>query len=147
MEVMTKDLAIGSTVEKRVAAVAVTLFTLAFWLVIATFPRFFLFNPFDTEDTLFRFEQIISTFAWITYASLPVLFSWLRTINSRPTKLLYLISAGLWPLSVLAIQITMAARGFGFYLYLASYPILAFTDIIAPLAMIAISKEVVINKK
>jgi hypothetical protein len=143
---MINGLAIRSIVEKRVAAVAVTLFTVAFWLVIATFPGFFLFNPLETKDTLFRFEQLISTFAWAAFAILPMLFSWLRFLNSRSTEPLYLVAAGLWPLSVLAIQITMAVRGFGFYSYLADYPILAFTDIITPLGMIAISKAVFIPK-
>ena len=139
---MTNDLAIRSIVEKRVAAFAVTLFTIGFWLVIATFPDFFLFNPFDTTDPVFRVEQVISTIAWIVYATLPLLFAWVRTINSKSTQLLFLAAVGLWPLSILMIQSTMAVRGYGFYSYLSTYPILGFTDLIAPLAFIAMAKAV-----
>jgi hypothetical protein len=139
---MTNDLAIRSIVEKRVAAFAVTLFTIGFWLVIATFPDFFLFNPFDTTDPVFRVEQVISTIAWIVYGTLPLLFAWVRTINSKSTQLLFLAAVGLWPLSILMIQTTMAVRGYGFYSYLSTYPILGFTDLIAPLAFIAMAKAV-----
>ena len=139
---MTNDLAIRSIVEKRVAAFAVTLFTIGFWLVIATFPNFFLFNPFETEDTVFRIEQVISTGAWVIYATLPLIFAWVPTINSKSTKPLYVAAVGLWPLSILLIQVTLAVRGFGFYSYLSTYPILAFNDVIVPLAMIAMANSV-----
>jgi hypothetical protein len=36
----------------------------------------------------------------------------------------------------------MAVRGYGFYSYLSTYPILGFTDLIAPLAFIAMAKAV-----
>jgi len=139
---MTKNLSIGSIVEKRVAAFAVTLFTIGFWLVIATFPNFFLFNPLDTAESVFRIEQLISTFAWVVYASLPLVFAWVSTINGRSTKPLFLAAVALWPLSILIIQVTMAIYGFGFYSYLGSYPVLAFTDVIAPLALLAMGKAV-----
>jgi hypothetical protein len=139
---MTSDLAIRSIVEKRVAAFAVTLFTIGFWLVIATFPNFFFFNPLETTDPVFRVEQVISTIAWIVYATLPLLFAWVRTINSKPTQPLFLAAVGLWPLAILIIQVTMAVRGYGFYSYLSTYPILGFTDLIAPLAFIAMAKAV-----
>ena len=139
---MTNDLSIRSIVEKRVAAFAVTLFTIGFWLVIATFPNFFFFNPLETADPVFRVEQVISTVAWVVYATLPLLFAWVRTINSKSTQPLFLAAVGFWPLAILIIQVTMAVRGYGFYSYLSTYPILAFTDLIVPLAFIAMAKTV-----
>lgn len=139
---MTNDLASRSIVERRVAAFAVTLFTIGFWLVVATFPNFFLFNPLETEDSVFRIEQIISTGAWVIYATLPLLFAWVPTINSKSTKPLYLAAVGLWPLSILIIQVTLAVRGLGFYSYLSAYPILALNDVIVPLYFIAMAKAV-----
>ena len=139
---MTTGLSFRSIASERVAAYAVTLFTIGFWGVIATFPDFFLFNPFDTTDPVFRVEQVISTIAWIVYGTLPLLFAWVRTINSKSTQLLFLAAVGLWPLSILMIQTTMAVRGYGFYSYLSTYPILGFTDLIAPLAFIAMAKAV-----
>ena len=139
---MTNDLASRSIVERRVAAFAVTLFTIGFWLVIATFPNFFLFNPLETEDSVFRIEQIISTGAWVIYATLPLLFAWVPTIKSKSTKPLYIAAVGLWPLSILIIQVTLAVRGLGFYSYLSAYPILALNDVIVPLYFIAMAKAV-----
>ncbi|MFZ4065328.1 MAG: hypothetical protein ACOYJ7_03425 [Rhodoluna sp.] len=143
---MTKNLSIGSFVEKRVAAFAVTLFTLGFWLVIATFPNFFLFNPLETVDNVFRIEQLLSTFSWVVYATLPLVFSWVSTINAKSTKPLFLVSVALWPLSVLIIQVTMTIYGFGFYSYLAEYPVLAFTDVIAPMGLLCMGKAVFSTK-
>jgi len=125
-----------------VAALAVTLFTIGFWLVIATYPAFFFFNAFETADIVFRIEQLVSTFAWIVYAVFPMLFAWVRRINGRSTELLYQVAVGLWPLAIMVIQVTMMVRGFGFYAYLGAYPILAFTDIIVPLFLLAISRTV-----
>lgn len=139
---MTNGLASRSIVERRVAAFAVTLFTIGFWLVIATFPNFFLFNPLETEDSVFRIEQIISTGAWVIYATLPLLFAWVPTINSKSTKPLYIAAVGLWPLSVLIIQVTLAVHGLGFYSYLSELPILALNDVIVPLYLIATAKAV-----
>jgi|LauGreStaDraftv2_3_1035109.scaffolds.fasta_scaffold00503_5 hypothetical protein len=143
---MTKNLSIGSFVEKRVAAFAVTLFTLGFWLVIATFPNFFLFNPLETVDNVFRIEQLLSTFSWVVYATLPLVFSWVSTINAKSTKPLFIVAVALWPLSVLIIQVTMAVYGFGFYSYLAEYPVLAFTDVIAPMGLLCMGKAVFSTK-
>lgn len=139
---MSMDLSIRSIVSERVTALAVTLFTIGFWLVIATYPAFFFFNALETPDTVFRIEQLFSTFAWIVFAIFPMLFAWVRTINGRSTQPLFQVAVGLWPLSIMVIQITMAVRGFGFYAYLGTYPILAFTDIIVPLFLLAISKAV-----
>jgi len=137
---MTTGLSFRSIASERVAAYAVTLFTIGFWLVIATFPNFFLFNPFETADPVFRVEQIFSTSAWVVFGIFPMLFAWLKTINGKSTRTLFQLSVGLWPLAVLVIQVTLAVRGFGFYKYLASYPILAFDDIIVPLFLLATSK-------
>ena len=136
---MTNDLSIRSIVSERVAALAVTLSTIAFWLVIMTFPNFFLFNPFETEDAVFRMEQIFSTFGWIVSGTLPLLFAWVTVLNGRSTKPLFIAAVALWPFSILLIQITSAVRGLGFYSYLGAFPVLALTDIIAPLFLILIS--------
>jgi uncharacterized membrane protein len=143
---MTQDLSIRSIVSERVTALAVTLFTIGFWLVIATYPDFFLFNALETPDTVFRIEQMFSTIGWIAFAIFPMLFAWVRTINGRSTELLYQVTVGLWPLSILVIQVTMAVRGFGFYAYIGTYPVLAFTDILVPLFLLAISKAVFSKK-
>lgn len=136
---MNNGLSIRSIASERVAALAVTLSAIAFWLVIMTFPNFFLYNPFETEDAVFRIEQIFSTFAWICSATLPVLFAWVTHLNGKSTRPLFMVAVALWPFSILLIQITSAVRGLGFYSYLGAFPVLALTDIIAPLFLLLIS--------
>ncbi len=136
---MKLDRSIGSIVSRRVAALAVTLLTIGFWLTILTYPGFFFFDPLQTVDPVFRVEQLLSTCGWILASIFPMLFSWLTLINNRSTERLYLVSVLLWPASVLIIQITMLVQGFGFYAYLGSYPILAFSDLFAPVFLVSIS--------
>ena len=136
---MNNGLSIRSIASERVAALAVTLSATAFWLVMLTFPVFFFYNPFETEDAVFRIEQIFSTFAWICSATLPVLFAWVTHLNGRSTRPLFSVAVALWPFSILLIQITSAVRGLGFYSYLGAFPVLALTDIIAPLFLLLIS--------
>jgi hypothetical protein len=50
-----------------------------------------------------------------------------------------MVAVALWPFSILLIQITSAVRGLGFYSYLGAFPVLALTDIIAPLFLLLIS--------
>ena len=136
---MNNGLSIRSIASERVAALAVTLSAIAFWLVIMTFPNFFFFNPMETADPVFRFEQIFSTFAWIVSGTLTVLFAWVTSLSGKSTKPLFMVAVALWPFSILLIQITSAVRGLGFYSYLGAFPVLALTDIIAPLFLLLIS--------
>jgi hypothetical protein len=144
---MNNGLSIRSIASERVAALAVTLSVIAFWLVILTFPNFFLYNPFDTEDPVFRIEQIFSTFAWICSSTLPVLFAWVTHLNGKSTRPLFMVAVALWPFSILLIQITSAVRGLGFYSYLGAFPVLALTDIMAPLFLILMSQAIYSQKK
>jgi hypothetical protein len=144
---MNNGLSIRSIASERVAALAVTLSAIAFWLVIMTFPNFFLYNPFDTEDAVFRIEQIFSTFAWVCSSTLPVLFAWVTHLNGKSTRPLFMAAVALWPFSILLIQITSAVRGLGFYSYLGAFPVLALTDIIAPLFLILMSQAIHSQKK
>ena len=139
---MNNGLSIRSIASERVAALAVTLSAIAFWLVILTFPNFFFYNPFETEDAVFRVEQIFSTFAWICSATLPLIFAWVTSLNGKSTKPLFVVAVSLWPFSILLIQITSAVRGLGFYSYLGAFPVLALTDLIAPLFLILISSTI-----
>lgn len=126
----------------RVAASAATLLSIGFWLVIATFPDFFFFNPLNTLDPVLRVEQLFSTTAWVIFSIFPMMFSWVRSIKGRSTLLLFQVSCALWPLSVLIIQVTLAVRGSGFYLYLSSFPILAFYDLLVPIFLLLSAKVV-----
>lgn len=142
VEQMKLSQKIMAAVSGRVAALAVTLSSLAFWLVVLTFPDFFLFNPLDSAQTIFQIEQTFSTAGWILIATVPALTCWFDRVNQRSTESLYVFSLSLWPISIFVIQLTMATQGFGFYSYISSFPILAFTDILFPMFLLLIRGEV-----
>jgi hypothetical protein len=60
---------------------------IVFWLVIATFPSFFLFNPFKQSDVLRRFELALSTLGWLGISTVvPFLLFLQELINSPSAK-------------------------------------------------------------
>lgn len=133
-------------VSGRVAAIAVTLSTTVFWLAILTFPDFFFFNPLVNTDQLYKIEQVISTLGWVCMGLFPLIFAWIPEVKGRSTQPLYLFSSILWPVSIFVIQVTLLVQGYGFYSYLASYPILIFTDILNCLFLVLISSQIFASK-
>jgi hypothetical protein len=139
---MKPSLDLQTLVSERVAALAVTLSTIVFWLTIFTFPNFFFFSPFENPDPLYKVEQSISTLGWICLGVLPLVFAWLPKIRGRSTEPLYVFGSILWPISVFVIQLTLLIQGSGFYSYLANYPILIFTDIISCIFLLLLRKQI-----
>jgi len=117
----------------------VGLATLSFWLVVLTYPSFYIFNPFETAIPTFRFEQIFSVSGSILYAIFPLLFACVPKLNGKSTKVAYIISASLWPLAILVIQTTIAVQGGQFYSYTVREPIFALHDLLAPIVLIALA--------
>lgn len=124
---------------RRVAALAVTLVTVGFWLVIMTYPQFYIFNPLETKIAIFKFLQIFSTAGCILYAIFPLLFAWVPELNGKSTRVPYLVSVILWPVAIFVIQTTLAFQGGTFYAYVGRDPIFAFNDLIAPIFLLGVS--------
>ena len=137
---------LSSVVSERVTALAVTLSTTVFWLVTFTFPDFFYFNPLANADPVFKIEQVISTLGWVCMGSLPLIFAWIPSINKRSTEPLYVFGAILWPISVFVIQFTLMLQGYGFYSYLANYPILIFTDFLNCFFLVLMGSQIFRSK-
>ena len=133
-------------VSERVAAIAVTLSTISFWLVVATYPGLFFFNPFVGTDPILRFEQSVSTVAWPLFGILPLLAAWVPRIGKVSTAPAFILGALLWPIIVLVIQVTLTTKGFGFYSYLATYPIMALTDLVVPVVLLVLREELFYKK-
>lgn len=130
---------IANLEAKRVAALAVAFVTLGFWLVIASYPKAYLFNPLDTKIVVFRVEQLFSMLGWVLYSFVPAVLAWFTRLNGKSTKRLFIISAALWPVAIFVIQTTLAFQGGGFYAYLGKHPIFALNDIFGPLLLVALS--------
>ena len=132
---------------KRAAAMLVTLVTLGYWLVILTYPQFYIFNPLETKLAVFRFLQIFSTAGCVLFAFFPILFAWLPEINGKSTRLPYLVASLLWPVSIFVIQLTVAFQGGSFYSYIARDPIFALNDLVAPLFLLAVTNTLFSTKR
>lgn len=113
-----------------------------FWLVVATYPTFFFFNPFAEKDALRATVLAISTIGWILISIGPaLLFSLYALGYSRALRLLP-IAALVWPASLLVNHISLAIQKGQWYTgYLLDYPIFIATDILLPLLLMAVWAE------
>lgn len=112
---------------------------LIFWLVVITFPSFFFFNPLNEPDLIRKVELVISTFGWISLSTLVPLVLFTFAEGLRKARHLVLILALIYPLSLIASQITIYIQTGSPYLrYLLDFPIFIFTDIVLPILVIFI---------
>jgi len=110
-----------------------------FWLVVITFPSFFFFNPFNEPDSLRKFELAVSTFGWISLSTLVPLVLFTFAEGMRKARHFVLILGLIYPVSLIASQITIYMRTGSPYLkYLTDFPIFFFADIILPILVIFI---------
>jgi hypothetical protein len=127
----------------RNAFIAFSAFLTAFyWLVVASYPQFFIFNPFDETWLIRQVALILSLIGWVAISTVPsvVLFMYAAG-NSRGLKLLPIV-ATLWPLSVIVNQILLYIRDQTWYFdYLINYPIFIATDILLPVLLFVLWRE------
>jgi hypothetical protein len=127
----------------RNAFIAFSAFLTAFyWLVVASYPQFFIFNPFDEAWLIRQVALILSLIGWVAISTVPsvVLFMYAAG-NSRGLKLLPIV-ATLWPLSVVVNQILLYIRDQTWYFdYLINYPIFIATDILLPVLLFVLWRE------
>jgi hypothetical protein len=118
----------------RSALVAFASFLLIlYWLVVATYPEFFLFNPFSEAWWPRQFTLVLSLIGWIAISTVPtfVLYSY-SAGSPKALKLLPLVAL-FWPGSVVLNQVLLFARdGVWYFDYLLNHPIFIATDIALP---------------
>ncbi len=127
----------------RNAFIAFSAFLTAFyWLVVASYPQFFIFNPFDETWIIRQLALILSLIGWVAISTVPsvVLFMYAAG-NNRGLRLLPIV-ATLWPLSVVVNQVLLYIRDQVWYLdYLINYPIFIATDILLPVLLFILWRE------
>lgn len=113
-----------------------------FWLVVATYPSFFFFNPFAETDSLRAAVLTFSTVGWILISTGPaILFALYAMGHPRVLRLLPVIALS-WPISLLINHVTLfIQKGQWFTGYLLDYPIFVATDILLPVLLIAVWAE------
>lgn len=124
----------------RNALVAFSTFVLAFyWLVVATYPEFFIFNPFAEEWIVRQWALLLSLIGWLAISTLPAAIfyayaaGWSNGLNYLP----YI--AALWPVSVLFNQtLVYVSTGQWYFGYLVEYPVFIATDILLPVLLLAL---------
>jgi hypothetical protein len=113
-----------------------------FWLVVATYPTFFFFNPFAEKDSLRATLLAISTVGWLLISIGPALLFSLYALGYPRALRLLPIAALVWPASLLVNHISLAIQKGQWYTgYLLDYPIFVATDILLPVLLMAVWAE------
>lgn len=134
------NLAKHSKPALRSAFIAFSIFLLVFyWMVVATYPEFFIFNPFEESWIPRQITLLISLVGWLVISIAPtaILVSYALG-HSGGIRYLPLVALG-WPGSVVINQLLLFARDGVWYLdYLINFPIFIVTDIVLPALLIAL---------
>ncbi|MDE2386896.1 MAG: hypothetical protein KGL77_04305 [Actinomycetales bacterium] len=114
-------------------------FTSSFFAVVATYPSFFLMNPFENPNPVRATMLCALVVAWTTLAISPVvLFGYFAVGHNWPMKVLPFATL-LWPAMLLINHASLAIfEGNWYFGYLLDYPIFFVTDILMPAFLLAI---------
>lgn len=110
-----------------------------YWLVVATYPEFFIFNPFDESWPIRQVTLLLSLLGWLVISVAPaaILISYALG-KPEGLKLLPAVALG-WPISVGLNQVVLFIRdGVWYWDYLINHPIFIATDIVLPALLIAL---------
>ncbi len=111
----------------------------SFWLIVATFPKFFLINPQNQVDPLRRAELLLSTTGWILLSTATPLILFIYSRGVHRVIMFLPFTALVWPISLVISQVTSYIQTGYFYLeYLTQFPIFIYTDIILPILVLII---------
>lgn len=127
----------------RYLLVTFGVFTSAFfWLVVATFPSFFLFNPLANSSPARAILLTAMMLAWLLLSCGPVvIFGAMAAGNFRLVKFLPLVAL-CWPVLLIVNHLSLAIVEHRWYTgYLIQFPIFVATDILLPLLLVAVWLE------
>jgi hypothetical protein len=113
-----------------------------FWLVVATFPSFFLFNPLANSSPARAVLLTAMMIAWICLSSGPVIiFGLLASGIDRGLRFLPIVALA-WPVLLIVNHVSLAVVEHRWYTgYLLQYPIFIATDALLPLLLVAVWLE------
>ena len=142
MSTESVNLAVAKVSTRAVVASFGIFVSALFWLVVATYPSFFFFNPFAEKDSLRATLLAISTVGWILISIGPALLFSLYALGYARALRLLPVAALVWPASLLINHISLAIQKGQWYTgYLLDYPIFIATDILLPLLLMAVWAE------
>lgn len=113
-----------------------------FWLIVFTFPSFFLFNPLNEEDALRQYELLASTIGWIGISTGAPALLFLYALGFKRARLILPIFALFYPISLIISHITIHNRTGNTYIsYLWDFPVFIFTDLLLPIFILFIAHD------
>ena len=117
----------------HIRATALMVFVI-YWLVVFTYPNFFIFRPGDAPETLRQISLWFSLIGWLLAAvATPILLFSASGGNKLALKFIP-VTAMWWPTSLIFSQLSIIyLTGESYLNYLVDYPIFLVTDIAIPL--------------
>ena len=113
-----------------------------FWLVIATYPSFFLFNPYAQGEGVRSVVLTLTGLGWLLIANGPVVLMGLYATGRTAAIKFLPVIALVWPVSLIINHISLFIQeGLWYTGYLADYPIFIVTDILLPLLLVVVWLE------
>jgi hypothetical protein len=106
---------------------------LIYWLMVLTFPNFFIINPAAEESIARQIALWLCLFGWLIQSLITPIMLWkISDGYLYPIKWIPLTTL-VWPASIVFAQMTAFIQtGSGFLSYLIDYPIFVLTDIALP---------------
>jgi CubicO group peptidase (beta-lactamase class C family) len=133
----------SSKVSTRAVVATFGVFVSAlFWLVVATYPTFFFFNPLAESDGLRATILSVSTFGWVLLSTGPAVLFVIYALGNAKALMLLPLVALVWPASLLLNHVSLFIQKGNWYTgYLLDYPIFIATDILLPIMLMAVWAE------
>jgi hypothetical protein len=125
--------------EKRNQLVAVLSFSLAliFWLIIASYPEFFFFNPFGVANTIRSWELLAFIVAWVSISTFSPLLLMTYALGFHTVIKFLPPLVLIWPVVLVISEVTIYFQTESAYFkYLLTYPVFIFTDIFVPFLLL-----------
>lgn len=99
--------------------------------IVATYPQFFLINPYFYGFTILALFQTFSTAGWVLIILSPLIYA--LTKSRGKLEFLTVASVLMWPISVVTIRIFLfSSTGDPGWQYLFVYPVFIVSDLLAP---------------
>jgi hypothetical protein len=118
------------------------LILVVFWLIVFTFPSFFLFNPLNEIDALRKYELLASTIGWVGISTGAPMLLFLYAAGYRRARLVLPFVALFYPISLIVSQVTIFNRtGETYISYLWNFPVFIFTDLLLPIFILFIAHD------
>lgn len=132
------NLLIPNTTKAVVATLGIFISSL-FWLVVATYPDFFLFSPFANGEPIRSVILTLTTAGWLLIANGPLVVFALYAMGKYSVIRLLPVVALTWPIALIINHVSLfVSDGVWYTGYLLDYPIFVATDLLLPLFLMSV---------